>query len=69
MEFVDDGLYNNQWNIYDIRGTIFCQVFTQGAAEEIFFAVNYMRGRLSAIEENEARALNLETENDGRPIE
>ena len=49
MEFVDDGMYNNQWNIYDVRGNIFAQVFNKEDAEEIFFAVNYLRGRLTAI--------------------
>lgn len=48
MEFVDDGLYNNQWNIYDLHGNIYAQAFNKEAAEEIFFAVNYMRGKLSS---------------------
>ncbi len=53
FEFVDDGLYNNQWNIYDHQGRIYAQTFTEREAEEIFFAVNYMRGRLSAAEEDD----------------
>jgi hypothetical protein len=48
MEFVDDGMYNNQWNIYDVRGNIFAQVFNKADAEEIFFAVNYLRGMRSS---------------------
>jgi len=48
MEFVDDGLYNNQWNIYDDRGNIYAQAFTERAAQEIFFAVNYLRGMRSS---------------------
>jgi hypothetical protein len=59
MEFVDDGMYNNQWNIYESDGRIFAQAFSQQAAEELFFAVNYMRGRLSAA----GRMLDIVEEN------
>jgi hypothetical protein len=54
FEFVDDGMYNNQWEIYEADGRVFAHVFSQQAAEEIFFAVNYMRGRLSAVEDKNA---------------
>ena len=62
MEFVDDGMYNNQWNIYDVRGNIFAQVFNKEDAEEIFFAVNYLRGMRSSthVEEGE----NVQTRED-----
>jgi hypothetical protein len=46
-EFVDDGWYNNQWNIYEADGRIFAHAFSEQAADEIFVSVNYMRGRLS----------------------
>lgn len=51
FEFVDDGMYQCQWNVYEADGRVFAHAFSQKAAEEIFFAVNYLRGQLTAAEE------------------
>jgi hypothetical protein len=43
FEFVDDGMYNNQWNIYDAHGRVYAQTPYEWAAREIFDAVNAAR--------------------------
>ena len=52
FEFVDDGWYQHQWNIYEMDGRVLAHAFSKDAAEEIFGAVNYMRGQMSAEEES-----------------
>lgn len=52
IEYKDDGMYNAQWNIYDERGMIFAQAFSQQNAIEVFAAVNTYRTLVEAAEKN-----------------
>lgn len=45
VEFEDDGMYNNQWRIYEESGKAFADAWSETDAKEIFDAVNTARAK------------------------
>ena len=43
--FEDDGMYNNQWRIYEKNGKAFADAWSEKDAKELFDAVNAARAK------------------------